>query len=764
MQNNVINKGTRKIMQLLAITEKGGSLTLEEQRLLENTSSLCWDSVHDGMIDFRFLAGISRLHALKELTLRSDSLDMLPNSIGSLNKLERLVLHCECLTVNALPDSIRHLHQLNELTIYSKHFSSLPDILFELIQLRQLIISRTPLEVLPSWISKWENLELLDLSWTNLRHLPPEIGQLKRLKHLNLTGLVLCYIPSTLVDLNLPFYFEKYDCKRSGICLHDTKLTMQPIDLFRLSHEQLLQHYAIEHRQINEAKVIFLGDGSVGKTYTISRILNDCKPETPAHPYPTTVTHGIMIKPHHTERDGQSYDIRFWDFGGQDIMHSIHRCFLTKRTCYVIIISTRTPDQTTSRATYWLHTVDHFASGTPVILAINYWGVRNSRTGLDETKLRLSFPNIADIVYYSAKSSSEAEFRRLEDAIITQSRQLDCHNMILPVTWDNVRQELLNQASKSIYHIDRDMYHIICDKQGLEQEQTIRAWLLDWFNDLGICFSYHLDHQRQELEDYKVLNPQWLTSAVYKIIFGKGITQKGLISLSEVQRILGNSDDSSSIKKGIPCLKGVSYTENECYYVLEVMRKFKVSYPASDTEEFIPALLSDKMPKGMAPKPGKIRIAYKLVYSFLPESIVHQLMIYSFNNLAPGKCWRKGLYLNFKELEGIEALVQMENGNCLDDCELHIDLYASHRDFIPKLMQLLIKRIRFINSEMNLLAEEYVCAEQNSCREWISVNRICKLFQRGENYVQGIDTNYDIQFILETFGISTSPTENEQLK
>jgi len=79
------------------------------------------------------------------------------------------------------------------------------------------------------------------------------------------------------------------------------------------------KYYTEPHIDVNETKVIFLGSEGVGKTHTIKRIINDNQKideelsETP----------GISITSKDFCTDRQSYRINFWDFGGQEIMHSI---------------------------------------------------------------------------------------------------------------------------------------------------------------------------------------------------------------------------------------------------------------------------------------------------------------------------------------------------------------------------------------------------------------------------------------------------------
>lgn len=657
--------------------------------------------------------------------------------IMRLVSLEKLTIDSDYLAI--LPDPVGRLPCLRELTVSSKSLTALPESLSGLTVLSAFQISGTPLKTLPGWVRAWTELTLMDLSWTELHQLPPEIGELKRLSHLNLTGLTLRYIPRLPADL--PFYFEAFDPHRRGVCLHAVTLTMQPLRLFELPPEELARYYDAPLREIDGTKVILLGDGGVGKTYTVSRIQNGCRAPAPECLYHTEETHGVRISSHEIKRKEASFQVRFWDFGGQEIMHSMHQCFLTKRSCYVIMVSTRVLEQTTWRAQYWLHTVDYFTGGAPVILAVNCWGRMGPRTGLDETRLRKQFPSISEIVYFCAIGPEDRDVRKLEDAILRHSGRL-----LLPAPWDDVRTDLLGLTS---YYISRAKYDAICAGHGL-QDDAIRTWLLEWFHDLGVCLSYPLDSRREALESYKILKPKWLANAVYRIIWEANAGKDGIVPLSEIRRVLSGPDGGGG---DASYLSGVTYSQAECAYVLGVMRKFMISYPASDSEEFIPSLLESAAPCLLEPEDFKASASMKLHYSFLPETVLHRLMIQCFlHHLRPGECWRKGLRLSYREVMGAEAVVSMNSGGGLDDCELSIRLYGDERKAFSGLLRFLIRRIRGINSEMHLSPQEHILAEQDGCREWFPVERLRKLKKRRVEKVQGTEADFGFEAIEETFG------------
>lgn len=619
------------------------------------------------------------------------------------------------------------------------------------------------LQEVPRFIQQLSKLESLYLSYNPLKTLPDWLGDMSKLYHLDLSELRLTAFPCSLLKLNLPFIAGTNYYFNSGfIHIKDTKLSIQPISLFdqfrdkspyfQESRKLIEDYFETPKEPVREAKVIFLGDGRVGKTYTIQRLLHDCQKGD----YPTKETNGILIEDLYAEKNRKSYKIRIWDFGGQDIMHEMHRCFLTDRTCYVVMVDTRANKQT-GRARYWLRTIQNIAPETPVLLLVNeISGGRN--LDLDYSVLKREFPNLigTGATYCSSMNASDEEFRqKVEHAIFEHTLDMDSCKMELPKSWEMVRQNLLSLQNnpdpeqKNMYYIDRQMFHNLCDRYGVPADNGLRAWLLTWFNDLGVCFSYHLDKNGQEQSvDYKILEPMWLTSAVYKIIWEKDRTDDGLIPLSEIYRILEKPGSDAMKKDGIPCLENVSYTKEECNYILDIMRMFRISYPADTCTEFMPTLCNPDSKLDPLPKTWKQHVAYRFRYTFLPENVLHRLMIFCFANLRPGKRWRKGFWLEC-EAQGLSAVIRNAGDNS-EENELQIDVYAQKEQYEAWMwLQPLCQQITEINNTLSLKAEIFIFAENDCQQQWVPLDKIWYWKNQGAKTLQGERSYFYIQSLMD---------------
>ena len=468
----------------------------------------------------------------------------------------------------------------------------------------------------------------LRLNNTGVTDLTPLAG-LSNLGWLYIRNLHLSEIPRALVSEWLHLFTD------------GATIVKQPPALFYLPTEQILSlYYDQEKVPVREGKVIFLGDSGVGKTHTIRRVLAHGADER----FDIESTPGIDILPFACA-DETGTTINFWDFGGQQIMQAMHLCFLTERTCYVVVVSNREARSVMPQARRWLRTVAGFSGQVSVILAVNQWNNVSEENNLDEDELQALCPGLR-VVYYSAKGGAAEDFNRdLTDTITDEVRRLDSVQLELPKSWAAIRAALMN--SKENY-ISMGDYRALCEQHGLgrnsEVMESIRMWLLDWFNDMGVCFSYHKNAPttQRELAEYKVLNPRWLTNGIYRIINnGLKFADAGCLTREDIRELLTGRDYLSvdaSLRYEKP---------EEQLYILEVMRKFSRSYEQDDGREYIPELLPEKRPSKLLPDGLALAAVCELKLLYLPKSLIHRLMI-ELREWNDGAQWRFGVRLREK--------------------------------------------------------------------------------------------------------------------
>lgn len=620
-------------------------------------------------------------------------------------------LNWASLGINKIPHSIFLLHNLRQLIAWDNELTHLPDEICMLKNINDLILQGNKLSTLPNNFSDLENLKLLLLGDNPWDDFPKQIRGMKKLETLSLKNCKFHEIPEWILEFNLPFTFSEYG---EGIILTNVQVFSPNISLFYQPRESIQKYYQRlrEHSQIiRETKTIFLGDGGVGKTYTIDRIIDSKKRLKLG--YKTDITKGISITHKDFEVDGQAITIHFWDFGGQQIMHSMHRCFLTNNTIYVIVLSGRTEDMQ-RRLDYWMTGLNTFTSGKcPVILLENRF-LGKSTQGINSEQIMRRYPNVYKVLSFSAQDSSDEEFMLLQNEILRLAVSNSLYGEKIGKLWADVKFRLEN--SNEAYLTERE-YISMC---GDQIDANERLNILTWFNDLGVSFSYHSDKEHIVLHDYVVLNPEWATNAIYAIITnGQKWTDNGMINSEQIEEILRQTHFFvNPIRKNNP----LHYCGTDITYILALMDKFKISYQISDGQEFIPSLCPNNEPPNMKMFMDECDIHYELQYSYLPINILHELMIDLYQDLMAGKNWWYSGVMFYSTAYRCKALIIQEEGQNTDKISIYIKQEMSGEAW--RYLQAIRKYLLKSGKRLNISAKDYLIYRESSKNESISLDDI----------------------------------------
>ena len=512
-------------------------------------------------------------------------------------------------------------------------------------------------------------LERLNLRGTKLTRLPDSIREMKELSKLNLSDLALAELPEWMPELGMRFYRTE---AFGGIILVDTTFNGVDMSIFDQSQEAILKWFE-ERKQkgesrLNEIKVVFLGNGDVGKTHTISRLMRDG--EKPDSSFTGESTPGIAISDHTYTMDGEEIKVHFWDFGGQEIFYSMHRMFLTERTIYVVMVNAR-DEKRGAQTEEWLDTVKSFAPKAPVLLAVNKLD-ENPGIELDEPKLREEHSNLKTILYMSARDfDREAFHATFTEAMLALIRESEVPKEKWPSNWKKVKDALRDMEEP---YIRGREYEKLCRDCDVEQGGEL---LLNWCNDLGVCYR----REDRRLKDYVILRPEWITNAVYTILSNKwDRVRNGILPLEDIFDLL-TSEKSRQVLKNIP------YSWSDMDYILGVVRRFSLSYSVDADQEFFPMLCSEKsseVVKDYVNREGVLE--FHMEFPYLPNNVLHRLMVERHGELDSEHVWRTGA--RFRQIDtGLSAVVRMDDKRLKlyvrGDSELHapntyLSLIAGH--------------------------------------------------------------------------------------
>ena len=305
--------------------------------------------------------------------------------------------------LTTLPPEITELTNLTELYLSGNQLTSLPLEITKLTKLTRLDLYGNQLTSLPLEITKLTNLIWLDLSDNQLTALPPEITKLTKITGLDLSGNPLESPPPEIVEQGVGAIFR---------------------------YLRQLIWGAVEQ---NEAKLILVGQGDVGKTCLAKRLIYDEFIED-------KTTEGIdILEWGITAPTSEEEEIRLnvWDFGGQEIYHATHQFFLTKRSVYLLVWNAR-KSRDYEHIYYWLHTIEAFGGGSPIILVMSKSNERDGDLNMKDIKNK--FPQIVDL--YKVDSEDGRGIPALKEAISQTTWDLPHMRTPRIESWFNVRERL----------------------------------------------------------------------------------------------------------------------------------------------------------------------------------------------------------------------------------------------------------------------------------------------------------------------------------
>ncbi|MEA5466636.1 COR domain-containing protein, partial [Leptothoe sp. PORK10 BA2] len=509
--------------------------------------------------------------------------------------------------ITEIPDSIAQLSALQHLDLSSNQITEIPDSIAQLSALQHLYLRSNQITEIPDSIAQLSALQHLYLSSNQITEIPQRLETLNQLKTLDVRHNPLPIAPEILGP---PEEYEEPG-SISGIFNYCRQLRSGEV------------------RPLNEAKLILVGQGSVGKTSLINRLLEDSFNPNEKQ------TDGLKVSDWKISVNTKEVRLNVWDFGGQEIYHATHQFFLTKRSLYLLVCNCRTSEDE-NRLDYWLKLIDSFGDKSPVIIV----GNKSDEQPLDINRkaLREKYPNIQTILETSCQTGKGIE--DLKQAIIQQVGQLKEVYDLLPLSWFQVKENL--EAMQQDF-ITYNEYIGICYGNAITDE-TNQAQLIGLLHNLGLVLNFREHHL---LHNTNVLNPDWVTRGIYKLLSDDDlkIKAKGQLTLADLSRIL-------------PVER---YPTDRNQFLVDLMAEFQLCFQLPEcqpTRYLIPGILPKEEPEDTSLKGETLEFQYH--YTVLPDSVISRFIVLTHEKIHEQLYWRSGVMLAYTENDEVYNIARIK--------------------------------------------------------------------------------------------------------
>jgi internalin A len=630
-------------------------------------------------------AEVTRLTNLTTLDLSENQLTSLPAEIARLTNLTSLNLSGNQLTI--LPVEITQLTNLADLTLNNNQLTNLPPEVMRLTNLKALSLFGNELTSLPVEVTRLTNLFHLSLSYNRLTSVPAEFTQLTKLVNLYLNGNQLTSVPVEITQLTklVNLYLNSNQLtsvpveitqltKLVNLYLDSNQLTSVPVEITRLTNltrlnlngnqltnvpaelSRLMNLTYLDLRlnplpippealrnpedvkaifaalagletgeRLNEAKLLVVGDGKVGKSSVVERLISDTFDPNKQTTLGVEINDEMQILQSEVQGKDEPIKLNIWDFGGQEIQHSTHQFFLTTRSLYLLVIDARKGDQL-SNIEYWLKLIESFAGDSPIIIVINQLDqLRGQRPlNLDRKALQEKY-NIRDFV--EASCASGEGIAMLKAAIAREAETLKHIRDIWPREWLAIKKRLKEMHAD---YIPVEKYFEICGEEELNDDDLRRS-LLDMLHVLGTVIRFPGDTQ--------VLNPRWVTQGVYALLTSPELVKaQGQFDQKDIGKILARLPDAAQ-----------HYAPHTHRRLIEVMKHFELCFEFTDRPDhyLIPRHLHDN--ELDIPWDDASALKFQYHYQVLPDAVVSRFITRMNQYITKQYYWKNGVFLQSGE-------------------------------------------------------------------------------------------------------------------
>ena len=360
---------------------------------------------------------------------------------------------------------------------------------------------------LPEGLGKLTSLQRLYLSRNQISSLPEGLGKLTSLQELSL-------------DKN-PLNPELAAAYEQG-----TAVVL----------EYLRSQARSQQVELNEAKLILVGEGEVGKTSLLGALCGDEWVEN----RPTT--HGIEIKSFTVKvpDSGKEIKLNGWDFGGQPVYRPTHQLFFSAPAVYLVLWKPREGPQQ-NFIEYWINLIKHRAPKAKILVVATHGGPNARQPDIDSDDITTRFGGDTVLRFFHVDSKPDATDNHIDELkeAIARAASLPEVGRKVPAKWQQLREKLQTTAKA---YLSYDQAIELCAEQ--ESEANL---FLGISHTLGHLIHYHNDNL---LKNIVILKPDWLAKAISFVLDDK--ENGGLVKFSRLKQLWNDPQRNAIRQSCIP--------------------------------------------------------------------------------------------------------------------------------------------------------------------------------------------------------------------
>ncbi|HEY9401138.1 MAG TPA: COR domain-containing protein [Pyrinomonadaceae bacterium] len=295
---------------------------------------------------------------------------------------------------------------------------------------------------------------------------------------------------------------------------------------------------------LNEAKLILIGEGEVGKSCLLGALRGDEWEEG----RPTT--HGIEIKPVKVidPASGTEITLNGWDFGGQRVYRPTHQLFFSAPAVYLVVWKPREGPQQ-GFVKDWIKLVKHREPEAKILVVATHGGPKERQPDIDRQEIWDLFGKemVLDFFLVESKPEEQTEERKgiaeLKQAVARVAASLPEVGRAVPRRWEDARQAL---KAVGVAYMPLEEVMELCRGHKMDEDEARDFVRIS--HRLG-----HLIHYEHDplLRDIVVLKPDWLSTAMSFVLDDKQTREAhGLVEFSRLSQLWNDPERPEESRYG----------------------------------------------------------------------------------------------------------------------------------------------------------------------------------------------------------------------
>lgn len=442
-----------------------------------------------------------------ELVLRGRGITHLPDHI--------LFSHLVILDIvennlTALPAAINKLVNLQRLFADNNKLTLIPDEIGSLQKLQILSLRNNELRTLPSTMSLLLCLEELYIDNNRIAEPPLPLGSLVKLRKLEATNNpFLSHLPR---DMKVDIVTYLRNLQRSGVAKKKYRMKLMFVGNGSVGKTSLLKALMSKKKtpKAGLTKKLLQNADKLSETSVATDGIDICE---------------FPVKDKELIPGGEKLYFSAWDFAGQKVYYATHQFFLSQRSLYVLVFNLLRPEEENCLIEYWMQSISARAGDSPIVLVGTHTDEctpeqveKSFQQVLDRIKAKKRYKNLVFYIDVSTHPQIMTNIAKLRKKLIeiTMSQPHITAEEI-PANFVTLEEKIvaLKNTRPMPPVLTFDAYKKIAEACNLEKEDDILQ-ASEFLYSLGQIV--YFNEASSGLNQIVILDSQWLTQVFSTVI------------------------------------------------------------------------------------------------------------------------------------------------------------------------------------------------------------------------------------------------------